>query len=50
MSYVKIYFTENKKCFQIIRPRTDFQNDWSGLVDAVTRGNYYSFDVFFTKK
>jgi hypothetical protein len=51
-----IYFTEDKKNFQIIRPQTEgsnkFRGDVFGLVEHLTKSdresrikNYYSFEI-----
>ena len=51
-----IYFTEDKKNYQIIRPQTEgpnkFRGDALGLVEHITksdresgRKNYYSFKI-----
>ena len=53
---VIIYFTEDKKNYQIIRPQTEgpnkFRGDVSGLVEYITksdrdsgRRNYHSFEI-----
>lgn len=54
--FVTIYFTPDKKNYQIIHPSKDFAGDWKGLVDTVTQSdelhheikNYHSFEISST--
>jgi len=46
MKTLIIYFTEDKKSYQIVKPTREFNNDWSGLVQAITKGNYHSYETF----
>lgn len=43
---VTIYLNEEKTSFQVVRPSHQFNGDWKGLVNAVTKGNFHSFKVF----
>jgi len=46
MKTLIIYFTEDKKSYQIVRPTRAFNSDWNGLVQAITKGNYHSYETF----
>ena len=43
---VVIYFNKEKTSFQVIKPTEQFNGDWNGLVNGVTKGNHHSFKVF----
>ena len=45
MKHVVIYLDKEKRCTQVIRPSSKFIGDWANLVQAVTHGNYYSYEV-----
>ena len=44
-SYVIIYLDKTMKNRQIVRPSEKFNQSWTALVDAVTNGNYYKYEI-----
>ncbi|BFO64096.1 hypothetical protein [Chryseobacterium sp. KCF3-3] len=46
MKSVTIYLNKEKTAFKVVKPSTEFNGDWKGLVDGVTNGFYHSFKVF----
>ena len=43
--YVIIFFDEERKSTQIIRPTKSFDGNWHDLVETVTLGNYSSYMI-----
>lgn len=41
-----IYFTENKKCRQVIKLNSDFEGSVKDLVHDISFGTYYRYEVF----
>ena len=51
MKTIVIYFTEDKKNFQVIKPSPKFDGQVSKLVQHITKSggyqkNYHSFEIF----
>jgi len=41
-----IYFTEDKKSYQVIKPSEHFAGDWKGLADTIAgAGGYFNYVV-----
>lgn len=45
MKILKIYFSKDKKSYQIVHPSEHFKGDYKGLVQGICGDNYHSFEV-----
>jgi len=45
MNTLTIFYNKEKTSFQIIRPSIQFGGDYNGLVQAITGGNYHSWET-----
>lgn len=46
MKTLKIYFTSDKRSFQIIRPSDKFKGDWMGLIISIAGEHYHSYEIY----
>lgn len=45
MKKLVIYYTADKKSFQVVHPTEKFAGDWTGLVEAITGGVYHRYEI-----
>lgn len=41
--YMIVFLSEDKNVRQVITPSKDFNNEWSKLSNAISRGSHYGF-------